>query len=335
MRKKATLALVSIAFFNMAAKGESCTTTVEPISGPGEEAGTQVVDSGVHADATTTGKDGAPSNTCVEAPALAASDLSCNSDQDCTSVWSGTVCSCECACPTVAANTAAYSRLQSALGSVLGASGCSDVPCECPAAGVAHCFAHQCALCGFSGSTVPNQPAACDEDGGRSPINHRPSAAQCSTPAPAGDCAGPGPGGGGCTRDSDCTAGTNGRCLSPGGGPAAGCACTYDTCAQDTDCPGGQTCACHGSPYTDGAGSSCVQGNCRVDADCGAGGYCSPSSLTATCGDSLAGYYCHTAGDLCVDDSDCSPTPGSPDAPGCLYSTKDSRWECAQLPVCN
>jgi hypothetical protein len=83
MRKKATLALVSIAFFNIAA-GESCTTTVEPISGSGEDAGTEVVDSGTHPDATTTGNDAAPpgTGTCVEA-ALAASDLSCNSDQDC------------------------------------------------------------------------------------------------------------------------------------------------------------------------------------------------------------------------------------------------------------
>jgi hypothetical protein len=103
---------------------------------------------------------------------------------------------------------------------------------------------------------------------------------------------------------------------------------------HDTDCPGGQTCACHGSSYTDGHGNTCVKGNCRVDADCGAGGYCSPSSLTALCGDSLAGYYCHTAGDLCIDDSDCPASRSSPGAPGCMYSTTDSRWECDQRPEC-
>jgi hypothetical protein len=138
------------------------------------------------------------------------------------------------------------------------------------------------------------------------PVNHRASDAQCSTPAPAGDCAGPGPEPGGCTTDSMCTAGTNGRCLHPGGGPAADCFCTYDTCIHDTDCPAGQTCACHGAPYTDGVGNTCIKGKCRVDSDCGVGGYCSPSAGSSICGDSLLGYFCHTAADLCTDDSDCS-----------------------------
>ena len=171
-------------------------------------------------------------------------------------------------------------------------------------------------------------------DAGREPVQHRASDAQCSAPAPAGDCSTPGPPPGGCTSDSSCTAGTNGRCINHGGGPAADCFCTYDACVHDTDCPGGKTCACHGSPYTDGVANTCVPGNCRVDADCGAGGYCSPSSLPAACGDSLAGYYCHTAGDLCVDDSDCPAKPNLADIPACLYSTPDSRWECEELPVC-
>jgi len=172
-------------------------------------------------------------------------------------------------------------------------------------------------------------------DAGRAPVNHRPSDAQCSTPAAPGDCAGPGPSPGGCTSDSNCTAGTNGRCLHPGGGPAADCSCTYDACVVDTDCPSGKTCACHGSPYTDSAGNACVTGNCRVDADCGAGGYCSPSSLNEICGDSLAGYYCHTAADLCIDDSDCSPNvPASPDGPACAYGATDARWECVARPIC-
>jgi hypothetical protein len=129
-----------------------------------------------------------------------------------------------------------------------------------------------------------------------------------------------------------CAAGTNGHCINPGGGPAADCFCTYDACVHDIDCRAGETCACHGAPYTGGHGNTCVKGNCRGDADCGGSGYCSPSSLTALCGDYLAGYYCHTARDLCVDDSEC-PASG-PGAPGCVYSTTDSRWECVQLPVC-
>ena len=147
-----------------------------------------------------------------------------------------------------------------------------------------------------------------DAEAGRVPLQHRPSDAQCSGPAPTGDCASPGPPPGGCTSDNSCTAGTNGRCINHGGGPAADCFCTYDTCVHDTDCASGLTCACHGSPYTDSADNTCMPGNCRIDADCGAGGYCSPSSLPAACGDSLAGYYCHTAKDLCTDDSDCQAT---------------------------
>jgi hypothetical protein len=169
--------------------------------------------------------------------------------------------------------------------------------------------------------------------GGRVPLQHRPSDAQCSTPAPAGDCTvGPSPIE--CTGDSSCTAGTNGRCINRGGGPAAPCFCTYDACVHDTDCPSGTVCACHASPYTDDHGNTCTMGNCRVDADCGAGGYCSPSSLPVACGDSLAGYYCHTAGDLCIDDGDCPSHPTMAVVPGCAYSTKDSRWECVERPYC-
>jgi hypothetical protein len=179
------------------------------------------------------------------------------------------------------------------------------------------------AQAGSSGGSVA------ESDAGRVPVNHRPSDAQCSTSAAPGGCAGPfpDPDDAGCASDNHCTeAGTNGRCINQGGGPAAPCFCTFDKCLVDTDCPNGQTCACHGAPYTDGHGNTCVPGNCRVDADCGAEGYCSPSSLTA-CGNSLAGYYCHTAADLCIDDSDCS-------GEGCVYSTTNSRWECGGALVC-
>jgi len=182
---------------------------------------------------------------------------------------------------------------------------------------------------------------------GRTPVNHRSSDAQCSTPAAPGDCPGPLPasisGSGGCTTDNDCTAGTNGRCITPGGGVRSAddpaCVCTYDTCTQDTDCPNGQTCACRGCPYIYYEGNMCVGGNCRVDADCGASGYCSPSPISpAWCGDDLlAGYYCHTAGDLCIDDSDCTNTVGQSvtvGQPVCAYSTTDTRWECFSVEVC-
>jgi hypothetical protein len=103
------------------------------------------------------------SGTCVEVPTLDANDLSCDSDEDCTSVWSGTICSCGCSyiCgPSAPGNTAASARVASALSSV---PTCSEPPgCGCPASGLPRCSAHQCILC----YDMPNQPAACDEDAG-------------------------------------------------------------------------------------------------------------------------------------------------------------------------
>jgi hypothetical protein len=50
-------------------------------------------------------------------------------------------------------------------------------------------------------------------------------------------------------------------------------------------------------------------------------------------------YYCHTASDLCINDSDCasfdagtattSPLAYTP----CAYNVQDERWECTQF-VC-
>jgi hypothetical protein len=178
---------------------------------------------------------------------------------------------------------------------------------------------------GSGGGSSTGSSGSGGSTGNSMPLQHRVSDAQCSAARAPATSTGPGPLPGGCTIDSDCTNGTNGRCAVFGGGPAADCQCSYDTCEHDTDCPSNQTCACHGAPYTDGAGNTCVQGNCRVDADCG---------LTAQCGDSLAGYYCHTARDLCVDDGDCPRAAGVVGNPTCLYSTRDARWECDQVIFC-
>jgi hypothetical protein len=77
-----------------------------------------------------------------------------------------------------------------------------------------------------------------------------------------------------------------------------------------------------------------VAGNCQVDSDCGNEGDCTPSPLTADCGDSLAGYYCHTANDGCVDDTDCSPGDSVGAAAACAYSATDARWVCIARPIC-
>jgi Cys-rich repeat protein len=165
------------------------------------------------------------------------------------------------------------------------------------------------------------------------PVNHRASDVQCSTSPAQGDCSGPKTPTVVCNSDASCAAGTNGRCITEA--PLAGCVCTYDTCIQDADCPSGQTCACHESQYIDLDGNRCVPGNCRVDADCGAGGYCSPSPRAGCIfRDYLAGYYCHTAGDLCTNDSDCHFNADTPDTQACAYSTSNARWECVDVGWC-
>jgi hypothetical protein len=57
------------------------------------------------------------------------------------------------------------------------------------------------------------------------------------------------------------------------------------------------------------------------------------------CGGGPNPYYCHTASDLCINDSDCASldagtaTAFPPIYNLCAYSAQDSRWECTQL-VC-
>jgi hypothetical protein len=146
--------------------------------------------------------------------------------------------------------------------------------------------------------------------------------------APKGNCNSTG-NPGTCHEDSDCTSGTDGRCNQLGG-PLPGCGCDYDTCMQDTDCPTGQTCACHGSPDVGGAGNTCTASGCRVDTDCGTDGYCSPAYNTMSCG-GLLGYFCHTASDACVDDTDC---PSSMGPQVCTYSSTQGHWICGQVQLC-
>jgi hypothetical protein len=191
---------------------------------------------------------------------------------------------------------------------------------------------------------------------GRAPRNHRAAGALCPAargPAKLPDgCnpdAGMSPAGlADCLRDTDCTAGSNGRCTSPPIFAICGL-CSYDDCAADADCPGGAPCQCRASE-TDGAPNRCqTASNCTVDADCGPGGFCSPSvvddfcfcpstalcapsdkcyagttEVRCACGDSCGhGYFCHTKADTCLDDEDCG-TSGS-----CNFDKLAGRWQCA------
>jgi hypothetical protein len=218
---------------------------------------------------------------------------------------------------------------------------------------------------GASSSSDAIAPVPCDpgfvEAGAASmsdaeaPLKHRPTAACC--PAQRG----PGPSGQPyptcstavgsvcpsnhattCSSDSECTAGVNGRCfpfeglVGPGG-------CSYDECFTDGNCGSKTPCLCRSSS-TDNSENVCdVAGNCAVDSDCGPGGYCSPSvqigpnQAPNVCWGSTP-YYCHTASDLCINDSDCAPSDAGSPTPGiptyaCAYSPQDNRWECTKA-VC-
>ncbi len=181
-----------------------------------------------------------------------------------------------------------------------------------------------------SGGSSTSSSGGGGADAGRIPVNHRTGDSPCSMPSPAGQCSA-GSGGGQCTTDSACTQGMNGRCVPSG--PIPGCICTYDICQHDTDCGAGSACACHGTAELGTWGNSCVRGNCRVDADCGPAGYCSPSPA-ASCVPTVAGYYCHTPSDPCVNDADCPMDSANPGSPACAYSTSSGTWQCISVPLC-
>lgn len=176
------------------------------------------------------------------------------------------------------------------------------------------------------------------------PSTHKPSPDACSHDRPvfiAGSDAGAGDAatesGSGlqtCSSDQDCTSTpNNGRCgyiWYRDAGPS----CTYDECFSDSDCKLG-VCNCRQDPTHDddsfGSGphpNYCMAaGNCRVDSDCGDGGagYCSPSP-NGGCRGFWLGYFCHTASDQCVDDSDC--------AKGSLCAYTGTLWACTPAVSC-
>jgi hypothetical protein len=192
----------------------------------------------------------------------------------------------------------------------------------------------------FSAGGAQASGGACGQQ--RIPIHHRQAGAACPQQRAPGSvfvntCA---PGLAGlCAQDADCAAGTNGRCL---GARLLSCAgqCDYDECFGDSDCPASQPCACRESSSNSEANSCRKGSNCRIDGDCGPCGFCSPTPTSpfcvctspafcnppdphATCGDSCGhGYFCHTAKDTCLEDSDCTGHDT------CSFDLPSQSWIC-------
>jgi len=194
------------------------------------------------------------------------------------------------------------------------------------------------ALTGCSGSSLSTAV-----DGSRSPGDgsirvpavHRASGSACPTARGAGNICTGGidQGTNACLTDSDCTAGTNGRCFSPNGPGAPGCsptACSYDDCSSDSDCPARVPCLCRSSAADSNANVCAAGGNCAVDADCGPGGYCSPGGFADFCSTPI--YFCHTPADTCVDDSDCAQS-GSGPLQACNYDVPSGHFACSEVCI--
>jgi hypothetical protein len=166
------------------------------------------------------------------------------------------------------------------------------------------------------------------------PVVHRPSGSVCPSQRGAGTVCTIPPdtfaAGSNCSSDADCTAGANGRCIDYNG-PIPTCypnTCSYDTCFSDSDCPKDQPCLCRGSADSNVANTCKAGGNCAIDSDCGPGGECSPGSTQYWCG--VPGYFCHTAQDTCVNDSDC-PANASGHAQECDYDVQAGYFACAVI----
>ncbi|MGH7439060.1 MAG: hypothetical protein ACRENE_25505 [Polyangiaceae bacterium] len=198
------------------------------------------------------------------------------------------------------------------------------------------------------------------------PLHHRAAATSCQPtllpaeptsvpPAASGDA-------GGlqlsheCTTHADCTDAPNGRCVDiPTFNPSTaspGTYCVYEQCTQDSNCAAGSACFCSDDPTfcaggyspscsllnaeiicTCGIANQCRKGNCRVDSDCGANGYCSPG--IDPCGE-VTGYYCHTAADECVNDTDCAGDDAAASNPRrCMPDPNgQTHWVCSYIAGC-
>lgn len=93
----------------------------------------------------------------------------------------------------------------------------------------------------------------------------------------------------------------------------------YGSAVSDDECAAAP-CGCGGDWV-----NACLEGDCKIDADCGEGGYCSPSF--GYCGNyhGVIAYYCHTAEDECINDSECVEMNQG----YCAYVAEVGHWACS------
>jgi hypothetical protein len=160
------------------------------------------------------------------------------------------------------------------------------------------------------------------------PPNHRSVATPCG---PSGNPYGSDAGSVSCGADGGCpfVPGTayEPQCIG-------GLCLLYDQCSTDSDCSSqcaGTTCACACSSeqtYPNGPvqPNVCMPAKCHVDSDCGPGAYCALSLATGCGRGGVAGFYCTTPRDRCVDPSrDCTTCTGK----SCSYDPEVGWWVCA------
>ena len=212
------------------------------------------------------------------------------------------------------------------------------IPAIIGASGVAlmHCSSSSTTSNGGGGTqlTAPFLPAAPPGNLGVPPL-HRANSLMCTVPRTPATDGGSAPNNyGGCTGDGQCTSGQDGRCQAVYNSMA--CGCSYDTCDIDDVCGDNAVCLCRTTDTPSSANHCLTAGNCRVDSECGAGGYCSPSLLVGdTCNQDNIAYFCHSAQDQCVQDSQCVAAIGQP-AQGCLFSPHgEGYWACFPFSGCD
>ena len=122
---------------------------------------------------------------------------------------------------------------------------------------------------------ITTEAGAISEGDAEVPLNHLATAACCPSqrgsgpptqPYSAGYASTLAPDAGGCTSDSDCKAGPNGRCFPEEGLVGRG-GCSYDECFTNLACGPKTLCICRSSSQDNSPNVCDPGGNCALDSD--------------------------------------------------------------------